>query len=276
MNTIKNIWKGFTSSTLRVRLTPEKTAFPFSAARSLGLYIKSIVFFIVGSLLPVALFLLALKIIPADSLFSKLIMADGAEGMILTVLSVSTFVCGFGLQFVCIRRAFHNEGLRMRDVLALNLESLNGSWLRLLLWGVATFALGLACEQLVGLIYTLPAHDPTAEFIKTLGGSALYLMAALAVIGPVMEEIIFRGFLYNMLRKFTSERMNSSLANVVAIFGSAALFGLLHMNLVALPFYMVLGAVYAEAYRRSGSLMVPIVGHVLNNSMIVVALILRS
>lgn len=276
MNTIKNIWKGFTSSTLRVRLTLEKTAFPFSAARSLGLYVESIVFFIVGSLLPVALFLLALKIIPADSLFSKLIMADGAEGMILTVLSVSTFVCGFGLQFVCIRRAFHNEGLRMRDVLALNLESLNGSWLRLLLWGVATFALGLACEQLVGLIYTLPAHDPTAEFIKTLGGSALYLMAALAVIGPVMEEIIFRGFLYNMLRKFTSERMNSSLANVVAIFGSAALFGLLHMNLVALPFYMVLGAVYAEAYRRSGSLMVPIVGHVLNNSMIVVALILRS
>jgi hypothetical protein len=164
----------------------------------------------------------------------------------------------------------------MRDVLALNLESLNGSWLKLLLWGVTTFAVGLAFEQLVGLIYTLPAHDPTAEFIKTLGGSALYLMAALAIIGPVMEEIIFRGFLYNMLRKFTSERMNSALANAVAIFGSAALFGLLHMNLVALPFYMVLGAVYAEAYRRSGSLMVPIVGHVLNNSMIVVALVLRS
>jgi len=48
----------------------------------------------------------------------------------------------------------------------------------------------------------------------------------------------------------------------------------MHMNLPALPFYMVLGAVYAEAYRRSGSLVVPVIAHVLNNSMIVIALLL--
>jgi membrane protease YdiL (CAAX protease family) len=48
----------------------------------------------------------------------------------------------------------------------------------------------------------------------------------------------------------------------------------MHMNLPALPFYMVLGAVYAEAYRRSGSLVVPIIAHGLNNSIIVAALLM--
>jgi hypothetical protein len=66
---------------------------------------------------------------------------------------------------------------------------------------------------------------------------------------------------------------SAALATVVAIFGSALIFGLMHMNLPALPFCMALGAVYAEAYRRSGTLFVPVIAHVLNNSMIVIGLI---
>ena len=98
----------------------------------------------------------------------------------------------------------------------------------------------------MGLVYTLPSSDPTADFIKTLGGSALYLMAALAIIGPVMEEVIFRGFLFNVLNSSVSKKLGlSTLTTLIAVIGSAFVFGVMHMNLPALPFYMVLGAVYA-------------------------------
>ena len=270
-NYVKSAWNALVNPTVRL-----STAFPFSPGRSLKVYAMSLVFFTIGSALPVGLFLLVLRFLPPDnSTIGKMLMAPGAEGLILTVISLATFVCGFGMQLSWVRRAFHKEGLRLRDVISLNLKSLQGSWAKAIGLGILTFVVGLIAEQLIGLVYTVPSSDPTAEFMKTIGGSALYLMAALAMIGPVMEEIIFRGFLFNMLNSSVSKKLGKgTLTTMVAIIGSAFIFGALHMNLPALPFYMVLGAVYAEAYRRSGSLVVPIVAHVLNNSMIVIALVL--
>lgn len=266
---LKNAWNTLVNPTVRLSVD-----FPFSPARSLKLYALSLVFFVIGSALPVGIFLLALRLMPTDGFLSKLLMAPGAEGLLLTIISLATFACGFGLQLTCVRRALHREGLRMRDVISFNLKSLQGSWLKAIGLGILTFVVGLAAEQLMGLVYTVPSSDPTADFIKTLGGSALFLMAALAMIGPVMEEIIFRGFLFNVLRSSLSRKFGLAFTTLVSLFGSAFVFGVMHMNLPALPFYMVLGAVYAEAYRRSGSLVVPVIAHVLNNSMIVIALLL--
>ena len=265
---LKNAWKTLVNPTVRLSVD-----FPFNPVRALKLYALSLLYFVVGSALPVGVFLLALRLMPTDGLLSKLLMAPGAEGLLLTIMSLATFACGFGLQLTCVRRALHREGLKMRDVISFNLKSLQGSWLKAVGLGFLTFAVGLAAEQLMGLVYTVPSSDPTADFIKTLGGSALFLMAALAMIGPVMEEIIFRGFLFNLLRSSLSSKFSATFTTLVAVLGSAFVFGVMHMNLPALPFYMVLGAVYAEAYRRSGSLVVPVIAHVLNNSMIVIALI---
>ncbi len=267
----KNAWNALVNPTVRL-----STAFPFSPGSSLKLYAMSLVFFTIGSALPVCLFLLALRFMPAgNSTIGRLLMAPGAEGLILTVISLATFICGFGMQLSWVRRAFHRQGLRLRDVISFNLKSLQGSWAKAIGLGVLTFGVGVVAEQLIGLVYTLPSSDPTADFMKTIGGSALYLMAALAMIGPVMEEIIFRGFLFNVLNSSLSKKMGKgTMTTMVAIIGSAFIFGAMHMNLPALPFYMVLGAVYAEAYRRSGTLVVPIIAHVLNNSMIVMALVL--
>lgn len=269
----RNAWNTLVNPTVRL-----SADFPFSPGGSVKLYAKSLVFFIIGSAIPVCLFLLLLKLAPSDgSLLSKLLMAPGAEGLVLTVLSLATFASGFGLQLFCVSRAFHKQGLRLRDVISFNLKSLQGSWMKAIGLGILTFVVGLAAEQLMGLVYTLPSSDPTADFIKTLGGSALYLMAALAIMGPVMEEVIFRGFLFNVLNSSVSKKLGlGTLTTLVAVSGSAFVFGVMHMNLPALPFYMVLGAVYAEAYRRSGTLVVPVVAHVLNNSMIVIALIVNQ
>ena len=269
----RSAWNTLVNPTVRL-----SADFPFTPGRSLKLYALSLVFFVVGSALPVSLFLLALRFMPTgDSFVTRLLMAPGAEGIVLTVMSLATFACGFGLQLFCVSRAFNKEGLKLLDVISFNLKSLQGSWVKAVGLGVLTFAVGLGAEQLMGLVYTVPSSDPTADFIKTLGGTALYLMAALAMIGPVMEEVIFRGFLFNVINGSVSKKMApGAVTTMVAVVGSAFVFGVMHMNLPALPFYMVLGAVYAEAYRRSGSLVVPVIAHVLNNSMIVIALIVNQ
>lgn len=268
-NIFRKLWKQLAMPIVRLPFD-----FPFSPLQSLKLYGKSLFYFIVGSLVPVGLFLLTLRVLPVDSQFARhVLLAPGAQGLILSVLSLATFVCGFGMQLNFMRQAIHKTGRSMRDLISFNLISLQGSWLKAIGLGAVTFAVGLITEQAMALVYTAPSSDPTADFIKTLGGSALYVMAGLAICGPVMEEIIFRGFLFNLLRSSFLKRFDSAaLATVVAIFSSALIFGLMHMNIPALPFYMVLGAVYAEAYRRSGTLVVPVIAHVLNNSVIVIGL----
>ena len=54
---------------------------------------------------------------------------------------------------------------------------------------------------------------------------------------------------------------------MMASFGSAVLFGLMHFNLAGLPLYVAIGMILAEVYRRSGSLWVSVIGHVLNNGL---------
>ena len=74
----RNAWNTLVNPTVRL-----SADFPFGPGGSIKLYAKSLVFFIIGSAIPVCLFLLLLKLVPADSSFlGKLLMAPGAEGLV--------------------------------------------------------------------------------------------------------------------------------------------------------------------------------------------------
>jgi len=95
--------------------------------------------------------------------------------------------------------------------------------------------------------------------------------------------VIFRGFIYGSIRSALHKKLPAPdaanygrkvfRADLIACFGSALLFGLVHMNLAGLPLYVVTGMVFAEAYRRSGSLSVPIIGHFINNGLLMLLMI---
>lgn len=83
------------------------------------------------------------------------------------------------------------------------------------------------------------------------------LMGLIAVIGPVAEEILFRGVAYPALRGRVGARW--------AMAGSAALFAALHADLFAFGPIFVLGIWLAWVYERTGSLIPSITVHMVHN-----------
>jgi len=80
------------------------------------------------------------------------------------------------------------------------------------------------------------------------------------VLGPVAEELLFRGvILRGFLSRYTTRK---------AIVISAALFGVVHVNPLQFPVAMVLGMLFAWWRVRTGSLALPLSGHALYNSLI--------
>lgn len=102
------------------------------------------------------------------------------------------------------------------------------------------------------------------------------LVAALIAFAiPVMEELIFRGFLQNILRRFLSAKF--------ALPITALIFTLFHYsgdqgasNWIILPALMVLALALSWVYEKSGNLLAPIALHSLFNMINVFTLLLSN
>jgi membrane protease YdiL (CAAX protease family) len=131
-----------------------------------------------------------------------------------------------------------------------------------LLYGAVGFVVAFAIAGIVG--YPIEQRfgvDPTQEALsqapETTGLFPLVFVSA-AIIAPVAEEIIFRGYFYKAFR----DRFKPSYAIVL----SAALFSVLHFELLATAQLFVIGIALAYVYEKTGNLMAPITLHVLNNA----------
>ena len=82
-----------------------------------------------------------------------------------------------------------------------------------------------------------------------------------ALVGPAIEEVFFRGFTYTAFRNRWGVRW--------AIVGSAALFALLHMNLIAFIPIFILGVFLAYLYEKTGSLVPSMTVHMTHNFLMV-------
>ena len=82
------------------------------------------------------------------------------------------------------------------------------------------------------------------------------MLVGACLIGPVCEELLFRGLLAGRLARYGEKP---------AAFVSALLFGLYHANLGQFFYAFALGLLLAYAYFRSGRLRVPVALHMLFN-----------
>lgn len=79
------------------------------------------------------------------------------------------------------------------------------------------------------------------------------------LIAPLVEEILFRACVFELLRPRFS--------TTVALLISAAVFGLAHGALVSIAFAFCAGLVFGFAYLRSGSILPSFIGHAVVNAM---------
>ena len=109
--------------------------------------------------------------------------------------------------------------------------------------GLAILTAGFLVSALMGLLDWIPnIMEQSFDILQSGWGGIL----AIAIIGPVLEEILFRGAI---------------------ILISALLFGVFHINPAQILPAFLIGILLAWTYYKTGSLIPCILMHVLNNSL---------
>jgi membrane protease YdiL (CAAX protease family) len=98
---------------------------------------------------------------------------------------------------------------------------------------------------------------------RTIDQRIMIIVFAVAI-APVIEEFLFRFFLYNVIKRF--------FGRLVGVIFTALLFAAAHAHFPSFVPLFVLGSCFAIAYEWSGSILVPMTMHSLFNSLTLTAL----
>jgi len=110
--------------------------------------------------------------------------------------------------------------------------------------------------------YTPPPQPVFEVFMKESRSRVLlFLTIFVSVFGPIIEEMFFRGFMYSAIKK--------RFGVLIGMILSASIFSVLHTNIVGFLPIMVLGMFLAYLYEKTGSLVAPMVVHIIHNSVII-------
>lgn len=102
----------------------------------------------------------------------------------------------------------------------------------------------------------MSAFNQNADSINQ--GSFVWIFLAVCLIGPIIEELMFRGLIYNTFRRVFK-------SPVPAIVLSGVMFGIWHGNLIQTVYTSIMGMIVAYVYYKTGRLIFPILIHMLNN-----------
>jgi membrane protease YdiL (CAAX protease family) len=110
----------------------------------------------------------------------------------------------------------------------------------------------------------------------------------LVLFGPAVEELVFRGAIFNGLYRLGalvstrsvgtehSKRPPSKTIFISSALASSVLFAMLHLEPVLLPVLLILAITLCALFQRTGSLLPPFVAHATFNSVAAVLIILRG
>jgi hypothetical protein len=120
---------------------------------------------------------------------------------------------------------------------------------------ILTPAIALTIPALVLLTSTIgaylvewfPLSSAETAMFEEMGSGSLGAIIGACVLAPILEEMLFRGII---LRSFLQQY-----SRWAAIIGSAALFGLAHMNIYQFSAAMVMGIAAGWLYERTRSLL---------------------
>ena len=119
----------------------------------------------------------------------------------------------------------------------------------------------LIIAVLLSLVYNVFAYYVNNFTFQTSlfdsNGNILYVLLATGLIGPVIEELMFRGIIYNELKK--------KIASMAAILITTLFFALTHFNIFQVIYALALGFILIFVYEKYKDIKAPIILHMASN-----------
>ncbi len=129
-------------------------------------------------------------------------------------------------------------------------------------WGVISIIASIVCIFCLGILEEIADLPNLMEDTFTDMSNSLTGALCIGLIGPIVEEFIFReAILGYMLR--------GGINKWVAIIASALVFGIIHLNPAQVPFAAAMGIIFGIIYYKTGNIVIPCILHILNNSVAV-------
>lgn len=183
----------------------------------------------------------------------------GENAVVLTIVMLTNGLsCLYILYIVTVRLG--------QPVAALGM-SLSG-WKRNLFLGLSRYAVILPIILVAGFLVELatknagvtPEHQAVVQrFLEERSYLGILAIIAFgALIGPVTEEVLFRGFLQPALKEI--------MGGMKAILLTSFFFALIHFNLYIFIQIFILGLLLGYLYEKTGTLVAPLSVHILHNS----------
>ncbi len=128
---------------------------------------------------------------------------------------------------------------------------------------IAIFCILLISSSSIDFLERLFGEIETQAPVKSLQEeesmlNKLYLIAGAIILAPLFEELVFRGYFYGILKKYTDPMFSA--------FITGGIFAVIHVNIPSILPLWFLGIFLALAYEASRSLWVPIGIHALFNA----------
>ncbi|HET7657018.1 MAG TPA: CPBP family intramembrane glutamic endopeptidase, partial [Bacillales bacterium] len=133
-----------------------------------------------------------------------------------------------------------------------------------ILWAVLGILLALGAQVVSSMIESalgVNHASQNTEIITEITRKMPIFILIAAIIGPILEEVVFRKIIFGSLNK----RFDFAIAAVV----SSLIFGLAHREIPFLLSYTSMGFVFAFLYAKTKRILVPIVAHASMNTFVV-------
>ena len=108
------------------------------------------------------------------------------------------------------------------------------------------------CSEFIGL------PDLMQDTFRAMSRNVFGIIS-ITIMAPLVEELLFRGAIQGYMLRKGMKPLN-------AILIASAIFGIVHMNPIQIPFAFAIGLIFGWLYYRTGSVVPGIVGHFINNS----------
>ena len=132
-------------------------------------------------------------------------------------------------------------------------------------WNLAPMAIigalmGIFAMDLIG--EQLNLQDYMKEEFQLLANN-LWGILAIVVVGPLVEELVFREAIIVSLMHHRVHRKRAILISAIA-------FGLIHANPAQIPFALIAGIILGTIFVRTRSIVLPLIIHFINNGIAVI------